>query len=107
VNVPLSAEMSRRIEQRLAAFVASDEWHEDMRNVAARLGALPLQSDVGGCLALHPDGRVLYVDGDQDMSGDVFTRPYALDADHRAGLLARARARYPELDDVLAAVLGA
>jgi len=36
-RMELTAEMSRRIEERIAAFISSEEGHPDVRNIAARL----------------------------------------------------------------------
>ncbi len=101
----LTAEMSRRIEERIDAFVASEEWHPDLRNLAARLRALPLYSDVGGCIALRGDGEVILVDPDYDGSDSPASRRWALDGGWPERVLRSGCQRHPELVDVLEVAL--
>ena len=49
-----------RIQSWLLAYLARPDLQHELRDVAA-FGALPLYSDVGGCLALRPDGRVVQI----------------------------------------------
>ena len=92
----LTAEMSRRIEERIDAFIASQEWLPDMRDIAAQLRALPLYADMGGCIALRPDGEVLLVEWDGPMKG----ARHVLDAVWSEYVLRSGAGRYPKLAEV-------
>jgi hypothetical protein len=104
--VPIPPELSRRLEERIRAFIASQAWEPSVRTLAARLGALPLYADMHSCIALHPSGQLLEVGSDQDWSGEVSALPTRLDAGWRQRVLRAASVKYPELADVLEAVLG-
>ena len=103
--MPLPPELSRRLEERLRAFIASEGWEPPVRALAARLGALPLWADMHSCIALEPSGRLLEVGSDQDWSGEVSALPAQLDAEWRRRVLRSASLKYPELADVLEAAL--
>ena len=104
--MPLPPELSRRLEERLRAFIASEAWDPVVRKLAARLGALPLYADMHSCIALEPSGELVEVGSDQDWSGEVSARPARLDAGWRRRVLRAATPKYPELADVLEVVLG-
>ena len=104
--MPLPLEHSRRLEERLRAFIASEAWEPAVRTLASRLGALPLYADMHSCIALHPSGQLLEVGSDQDWSGEVSALPVQLDAGWRRHVLRAASLKYPELMDVLEALLG-
>jgi hypothetical protein len=55
-----AAEVSALIARLLKAFLAdSGAEPADLRGVAARLQALPLYSDMGGCIAIRPTGELI------------------------------------------------
>ena len=52
---------SEQVEQALAAYLAQSEpaHHADLRRWAAFHHALPIIADLGGCVALRPDGTFI------------------------------------------------
>jgi len=56
----MSPELREQVRVWLAEYLAQPGLQHELRDVAA-FGALPLYQDVGGCLALRPDGRVVEV----------------------------------------------
>lgn len=88
---------SERIRTWLLEYLAQPGLQHELRDVAA-FGALPLYSDVGGCIALRPDGRVVQV---------FWNKPEASFADApakwRIAALVAGAARWPELRELLPA----
>jgi len=86
-----------RIQTWLLEYLAQEGLQHEMRDVAA-FGALPLYSDVGGCLALRPDGRVVQIVWEKpELSfGDAATK-------WRTVALVNGAKTYPELRELLPA----
>ncbi len=55
-------ELAEQINILISEYLASDSTSAEMRKVAASTGALPLWSDMGGCIAITPDGTFVYYD---------------------------------------------
>ena len=91
----LSPAWNARIQGWLADYLKLPGLQHELRDVAA-FGALPLYTDVSGCLALRPDGRVVQVIWDKPEAsfGDVATN-------WRTVALVAGRTRYPELAELL------
>lgn len=92
---PLPEAFGARIQALLMQFLATPGQQHELRDVAA-FGALPLYWDVGGCMALRPDGRVVSV---------VWSAPEQSFRDAPAGFalaaLVSGTARHPELAALL------
>jgi hypothetical protein len=93
----LSLEWRGRIEAWLLAYLAQPGLQHELRDVAA-FGALPLYSDVGGCIALRPDGRVVQVIWEKPEQS-FFDAP----APFRTAALVRGSQVFPELRELLPA----
>lgn len=91
------ASWTERIRAWLVEYLAQPGLQHELRDVAA-FGALPLYHDVGGCIALRPDGRVVQI---------FWSRPEASFADAsanwRTAALVAGSARWPELRELLPA----
>lgn len=97
----LSPEMTRRAQERLEQWLASATASADLRNIAARLQALPLYVDTGVCFLLRPGGELLEVRSDQSWSGEVEYRPARFHLGEEEQVRAAGRRSYPELADVV------
>jgi hypothetical protein len=92
-----SPELTRLLQTRLLEFLRKPELDRELRDVAA-FGALPLYWDVGGCVAIRPDGTVVSV---------YWAQPEAsfreADANWRTVALVAGREQYPELEQLVPA----
>jgi len=86
--------LSHRIEELVAKALTQDHpW--PIAAIAKNYHALTVYCDMGGCLAVRPDGEVLCVPDDPAMSVHIETDPI-----QRNLALIRATERYPDLQDL-------
>ena len=91
--------LRHEIQRWLAEYIAAtDPRLADHRALAVRLHALPLYADMGGCIAIRPDGDVIFVDIDQDWTDPERSD---LDPDWRTVALAVGSWTYPALATLL------
>ncbi|MGH7437917.1 MAG: hypothetical protein ACRENE_19735 [Polyangiaceae bacterium] len=65
-------DLADRIRQRLAEYLTDSAPDPlDIRSVVAKFGALPLTSDMGGCLAIRPDGKIVSFQWDEPHDAKV------------------------------------
>lgn len=57
-------DLAEQINKRISEYIVSESTSAEMREVAASMVALPLWSDMGGCIALKPDGSFVHHDWD-------------------------------------------
>ena len=57
-------ELAEQINKRISEYLASESISAEMHKVAASVAALPLWSDIGGCIAIKPDGSFVQCDWD-------------------------------------------
>ncbi len=93
----IAPELSERIRGWLVAYLARPGLQHELRDVAA-FGALPLYTDVSGCLGLRPDGTVVAVYWDRPESSFREAAPA-----FRTAALVAGRLEYPELGALLPA----
>lgn len=79
------------IERGIAGFVAGES-HEDCRKAAANAHALPLVLDWTACMAIRPEGEVLWIDYDEPHQ----VRAVEDDRERNVGLF-QGSLRYPDL----------
>jgi hypothetical protein len=93
----MDSALTERIRAWLVEYLAQPGLQHELRDVAA-FGALPLYSDVGGCIAIRPDGRVVQI---------FWNRPEAsfsdAPANWRIAALVAGSAHWPELRQLLPA----
>jgi hypothetical protein len=63
-RVELTPEHRDLIERKLSEFIGGEAW-VDCRNAAGSARALPLYLDWTACMALRPDGEVIWIDYDE------------------------------------------
>jgi hypothetical protein len=99
MSIPIR--LAEKIRQWLAEFTAgTDPRLTDQRNLAVYLQALPLYEDLGGCIAIRPDGELIFVESNVDWSKpNVSARE--LEPMWRTIALASGSRRYPELRELL------
>ena len=90
-TIDLTPEQRSLIEKRLVEFFAG-EAHEDCRKAAESAQALPLSLDWSACLAIRPDGEVIWIDYDEPHQ----VRAVEDERERNIGLFQGSR-RYPEL----------
>jgi hypothetical protein len=97
VPVPLAA----MVDARLAEFRGrDDEGLRGERELATRLGALPIYADQRGCYALRPNGQLLFVpNGPGGFDSTTWTDK--VEPTWRQIALASAAHRYPEFKVLL------
>ena len=92
----VSEQLAARIRERVAERAAAP----NPDPIATALAALPLDADMGGCIALRPDGELILVHGEQDGSSPTeWTEE--IEPEWRIAALAAGSRRYPELADLL------
>ncbi len=69
---------SEQVERALAAYLAQAEpaHHADLRRWASFHHALPIIADMGGCVALRPDGTFIAFTWDRETELDPDLSPY-------------------------------
>jgi hypothetical protein len=72
-QVELTFEQRNLIEQKLGEFIRG-EAYEDGRRAAVSADALPLYLDWSACMAIRPDGQIIWIDYDE---------PHRVQADDR------------------------
>ena len=88
--------LNEQIQNRIDELMAScDNDPADLRGVARRLQALPIFPDISGCLALRPDGSLVFCEWDTWKCSEEIELEFRL-----AGLV-RGSEKYPELKSLL------
>jgi hypothetical protein len=90
--------LKEQIQQRIDELIAStDPDPADLRRVAKLLKALPIYADMGGWIALNPDGSFVFLDGNTEKTDEEIDQKFNLVA------LVKGREKYPELKILLPA----
>jgi len=94
----ISLELSKQIKQRLTDFVdeSGPDSLVDLGRVVSKLNALPLMLDMGGALAIRPDGQIISFCWDKE-------EDYQVENDRRIcniALFAGSK-KYPELKQLI------
>jgi hypothetical protein len=91
----ISAQLTTRIRRLLDAYVAQERDDPsviDLKRIAAQLDALPVLMDMGGCIAIRPDGELIGFLWDEPEQARPERDPH-----FRFLALYEASQRYPEL----------
>jgi hypothetical protein len=90
----LESQIQQRIDELLAG---SDPDPADLREVAGLLKALPIYQDMSGCIALRPDGSMVFLDDQSRKVSEDIEPQWRLIA------LVNGSVKYPELKTLLPA----
>ncbi len=89
----MTPDLAERIRQRLAEYLADSAADPlDLRSVVAKVGALPLTLDMGGCLAIRADGEIISFRWDEPHDVKI-----ERDVRWRNSALYQGSLKYPEL----------
>ncbi len=89
----LSADLAAAVKHRLDTFLTDAVTDPlNLRAVVAKFGALPLVTDMGGCIALRPDGAIVTFAWDEPHAFEV-----VVDDRLRNVALYQGSLKYPEI----------